>query len=765
MARYMPLFPHMWTRALSLLLFSTLHVACSADNDSLGSGAKVYERPSNGSSTNPASALDPSLPHTPHESIVIDEVLGDNQHTMPAGCGDGTLTDDEACDDGNHEQGDGCSPDCLTAQPGFSCAQPGQPCQPIARCGDGLVAPSEQCDDANTQSGDGCSARCKVELGKKCDGEPSVCTDTTCGDGLREGAEACDDGNANPFDGCSSLCLHEPNCEGLSCVSECGDGLIINEGCDDGNVVDGDGCSSTCEPEPGFTCERRATCEAVEGQCTLRVPAVFRDFSDHPDFLPPNTIMAARLLRGLVNPELDGDGRPGLAPTGASDEAYIDSADSFSQWYRDGLHAETLVDELVLFDNGRGGYVNRLDNEGTFFTSTGGPDEAHYPGGETFEACAASCRTYVSNESFNSGCTNFCNTETSAAQRAREELRQVNDRLTQALQQYGPVPEGDASPAPAPIAAALEDVASAEAKVSQSESEAAACTANCEQSIDAQSAACASSCLPCSDSPDQYCTGGEVLEWEGDPLFFPVDNLVGNLLPCSEQSEQNCAKVPAQYGYLAWPFEHEIFANASQHNFHFTSEVQYWFQYGADTNATLDFTGDDDVWVFLNGRLALDIGGVHVPISGSVTLDAAAGTVTAQVIEPGAAADNPPLAVYEDIFTAEDFGFTSGSVYKITIFHAERQPEGSSFRLTLSGFEATPSDCTPSCGDGVLSFGEECDLGSHANNGGYGGCNVDCTLGQFCGDGRVNGPEHCDPGPGGDPKCPGSCRIVTTRLR
>ena len=163
----------------------------------------------------------------------------------PPGCGDGLRTDDEACDDGNRVSGDGCAANCLVAEPGFSCVA-GQPCQPIARCGDGLIAPSEQCDDGNLAAGDGCSERCRIELGSKCQGQPSVCTDAVCGDNAREGAEACDDGNTRPFDGCSPTCLREPNCVGLSCTSECGDGLVIAEDCDDGNLIDGDGCSSAC---------------------------------------------------------------------------------------------------------------------------------------------------------------------------------------------------------------------------------------------------------------------------------------------------------------------------------------------------------------------------------------------------------------------------------------------------------------------------------------------------------------------------------------
>jgi cysteine-rich repeat protein len=135
--------------------------------------------------------------------------------TAPPGCGDGALTLDEACDDGNRTSGDGCAEHCLIAEPGFSCVAPGQPCRPIARCGDGLVAPTEQCDDANLAPGDGCSERCRIELGSKCEGQPSTCSAATCGDGVPEGAEGCDDGNLLPFDGCSAICLREPDCRGL----------------------------------------------------------------------------------------------------------------------------------------------------------------------------------------------------------------------------------------------------------------------------------------------------------------------------------------------------------------------------------------------------------------------------------------------------------------------------------------------------------------------------------------------------------------------
>ncbi len=141
------------------------------------------------------------------------------------GCGDGTIDNQEECDDGDNVSGDGCSATCevedgytCTGQPSV-CTRDGDP-----DCGNGLIESGEQCDDGDSSSGDGCSSTCRVEDGYTCRGEPSVCTrnggSPVCGNGIIESGEQCDDGDSSSGDGCSSICRVEDGytCRGVPSV-------------------------------------------------------------------------------------------------------------------------------------------------------------------------------------------------------------------------------------------------------------------------------------------------------------------------------------------------------------------------------------------------------------------------------------------------------------------------------------------------------------------------------------------------------------------
>ena len=87
---------------------------------------------------------------------------------------------------------DGCP--CL---PGGACgpdlACEADRCLPAPVCGDWVKAPSEECDDGNQDDGDGCTAACRL---------------ARCGDGhLWVGVEACDDGDDVDGDGCNTDCI------------------------------------------------------------------------------------------------------------------------------------------------------------------------------------------------------------------------------------------------------------------------------------------------------------------------------------------------------------------------------------------------------------------------------------------------------------------------------------------------------------------------------------------------------------------------------
>ena len=126
---------------------------------------------------------------------------------------------------------------------------------------------------------------------------------------------------------------------------------------------------------------------------------------------------------------------------------------------------------------------------------------------------------------------------------------------------------------------------------------------------------------------------------------------------------------------------------STTHNFHFTSEVRLWFRYEAGKSYLLDLQGDDDLWVFLNGKLAVDLGGWHAPLSGSLSIDALGVVYSRTTLEDGGS----PIEVEAP---GAQFGLADGELHSIAIFHAERQPDGSSFRLGLQGFEAQRSVCT-----------------------------------------------------------------------
>jgi fibro-slime domain-containing protein len=174
-------------------------------------------------------------------------------------------------------------------------------------------------------------------------------------------------------------------------------------------------------------------------------------------------------------------------------------------------------------------------------------------------------------------------------------------------------------------------------------------------------------------------------------------------------------------------------------NFYFTSQVRYLFHYSG--GETLSFYGDDDVWVFINGHLVLDLGAPHERLQGTVSLTGPSADFAVQSQDVLTKAITP---ITKGTVTGLDL--VAGSTYEIAVFHADRHPRESNYELTVSGFSTTRSVCQPKCGDGVATVSEECDDGPQNQDDLYGGCTTQCKLGPFCGDGQKNGPEQCDLG-------------------
>jgi fibro-slime domain-containing protein/RHS repeat-associated protein len=126
---------------------------------------------------------------------------------------------------------------------------------------------------------------------------------------------------------------------------------------------------------------------------------------------------------------------------------------------------------------------------------------------------------------------------------------------------------------------------------------------------------------------------------------------VKTVLPLALQETAPGSGIFSLQSSAFFPIDGQLFGNQGRsHNYHFTVELHTSFTYRG--GEVFQFTGDDDIWVFINKRLAVDLGGVHGAAAGAVSLDT--------------------------------LGLTPGQTYSFDFFFAERHTSDSNFRLQTS---------------------------------------------------------------------------------
>eukprot|EP01133_Synstelium_polycarpum_P012118 gene12118-14176_t len=142
---------------------------------------------------------------------------------------------------------------------------------------------------------------------------------------------------------------------------------------------------------------------------------------------------------------------------------------------------------------------------------------------------------------------------------------------------------------------------------------------------------------------------GETIYTLQDDLFFPIDN---------EGFDD-----PAVWGGVDPKWTD---TTGKQHNFHFCIRMNSAFT--MKKGLTFNFTGDDDVWLFINNQLVVDLGSIHYMEHGSISLD---------TISPA---------------------LTIGTTYPFDFYYCERKSQGSHIKIQTTILQKCEPNTIDYCG-------------------------------------------------------------------
>lgn len=135
-------------------------------------------------------------------------------------------------------------------------------------------------------------------------------------------------------------------------------------------------------------------------------------------------------------------------------------------------------------------------------------------------------------------------------------------------------------------------------------------------------------------------------------------------------------------------------ASGVRRNFHFTMEVHNTFTYQGTEIFT--FRGDDDLWVFIDGKLVIDLGGVHSSLKRTIDLrltnpknktkNSDTLTIRAEDLHVDAPGETrvPANERLKSSASDPDLVLEVGKEYSLDLFFAERHTGGSRFRVETS---------------------------------------------------------------------------------